>query len=129
VGDSEQEVFLGRDIGQRRIVSEQTAQLVDSELKRLLDESYALAGKILEENRDLLDRLALALLERETLDREDVELLAAGKELPPVRPRAPEQPTPEPTPAAAPRNGPATGPGLPDFSPSVARGGGAHPLD
>jgi cell division protease FtsH len=129
VGDSEQEVFLGRDIGQRRIVSEQTAQLVDSELKRLLDESYALAGKILEENRDLLDRLALALLERETLDREDVELLAAGKELPPVRPRAPEQPAPEPTPAAAPRNGPATGPGLPDFSPSVARGGGAHPLD
>jgi cell division protease FtsH len=129
VGDSEQEVFLGRDIGQRRIVSEQTAQLVDSELKRLLDESYAMARKILEDNRDLLDRMALALLERETLDREDVELLAAGKELPPMRARAPEQPAPEPTPAAAPRNGPATGPGLPDLSPSVARDGGAHPLD
>jgi cell division protease FtsH len=129
VGDSEQEVFLGRDIGQRRQVSEQTAQLVDSEVKRLLDESYALARKILEEHRDLLEKLAVALLERETLDREHVELLAEGRELPPppVRTRTPE-PAPEALPSPAPKNGPATGPGLPDLSPSVARGDGASGL-
>src|SRR5690606_22620442 len=78
IGDSEQEVFLGRDIGQRRQVSEQTAQLVDAEVKRLLDEAYELARRCLEENRALLEAIALALLERETLDREQVEILAAG---------------------------------------------------
>jgi cell division protease FtsH len=129
VGDSEQEVFLGRDLGQRRQVSEQTAQLVDSELKRLLDESYEMARKILEENRDLLERIANALLERETLDREHVDLLAAGKELPPVRTATQEEKAPDSTPVAASKNGPAIGPGLSDLSPSVARENGAHRLD
>jgi cell division protease FtsH len=129
VGDSEQEVFLGRDLGQRRQVSEQTAQLVDSELKRLLDESYEMARKILEENRDLLERIATALLERETLDREHVDLLAAGKELPPVRTATQEEKAPDSTPVAASKNGPAIGPGLSDLSPSVARENGAHRLD
>ncbi len=84
VGDSEQEVFLGRELVQRREVSERTAQLVDQEVKKFLDEAYARAKRILEENRDLLEAIAEALLERETLDREDIELLAAGKPLPPV---------------------------------------------
>jgi cell division protease FtsH len=119
IGDSEQEVFLGRDIGQRRQVSEQTAQLVDAEVKRILDESYEQARQILDANRDLLESIAVALLERETLDREQVELLAAGRELPPMLPRTPPvvqavNPSPNPD------GGTATG-GLPDFSPSVAR--------
>jgi cell division protease FtsH len=119
IGDSEQEVFLGRDIGQRRQVSEQTAQLVDAEVKRILDESYEQARQILEANRDLLESIALALLERETLDREQVELLAAGRELPPMLPRTPPvAKTANPTPTTD--GGTATG-GLPDFSPSVAR--------
>src|SRR5690606_12269708 len=84
VGDSEQEVFLGRELVQRREVSERTAQLVDQEVKKFLDEAYARAKRILEENRDLLEAIAEALLERETLDREDIELLAAGEPLPPV---------------------------------------------
>ena len=119
IGDSETEVFLGRDIGQRRQVSEQTAQLVDGEVKRILDEAYGVAEKILSDNRDLLERMALALLERETLDREQVELLADGKALPPsrTRPAAPEAPAP----VIAPQSGPTTGPGLGDLSPSVAR--------
>src|SRR5690606_10838574 len=82
VGDSEQEVFLGRELVQRREVSERTAQLVDEQVKKFLDDAYARAKRILEENRDLLEAIAEALLERETLDREDIELLAAGKPLP-----------------------------------------------
>ena len=68
VGDREQEVFLGRDLSQRREVSEKTAELVDGEIKRILDESYAATGAVLEENQALLEAIAEALLERETLD-------------------------------------------------------------
>ncbi|HET7321503.1 MAG TPA: ATP-dependent zinc metalloprotease FtsH [Longimicrobiaceae bacterium] len=123
IGDSEQEVFLGRDLGQRRQVSEQTAQLVDSEVKRILDESYRMARDILTEHSDLLESMALALLERETLDREQVELLAEGKELPPVpepKKALPAPAEPGKAPASA-KPGPAAGPGMPGFSPSVAR--------
>ena len=120
IGDSEAEVFLGRDITQRRHVSEQTSQLVDREIKRILDEAYELARQILTENRELLERIAQALLERETLDREEVELLAAGRPLPPMRLRS-EPPAAAPPPAAEPVGG-AAGPNLGGLSPSVARG-------
>jgi cell division protease FtsH len=82
VGDAEQEVFLGREIVQRRHLSESVAEMVDTEVKRLLDEAYNTAIHTLEQNRRLLEDLAEALLERETLDREEVELLAAGEKLP-----------------------------------------------
>jgi cell division protease FtsH len=121
IGDSEQEVFLGRDLGQRRQVSERTAQLVDAEVKRLLDEAYEEARVILEANRELLESLAGALLERETLDREQVEMLAAGRQLPPITPvtAVPEQvDAPAPIPSKAP---PLTGPGMGGLSPSAAR--------
>jgi cell division protease FtsH len=121
IGDSETEVFLGRDIGQRRQVSEQTARLVDGEVKRILDEAYEVAERILTDNQDLLERMAQALLERETLDREQVELRADGKALPPSRTRPPTPPV-EPVTVITPQSGPATGPGLGDLSPSVARG-------
>jgi cell division protease FtsH len=85
VGDSDHEVFLGREITQRRDVSEHTAQLVDQEVKRTLDEAYARARSVLERERDLLEAIANALLERETLDRDQVELLAQGKTLPPLK--------------------------------------------
>src|SRR5207302_1139414 len=71
VGDREAEIFLGREVVQRREVSERTAELVDTELKRLLGEAYEHARDILTKHRDQLDRLAAALLERETLDREE----------------------------------------------------------
>jgi cell division protease FtsH len=86
VGESDHEVFLGRDMTQRREVSEHTAQLVDQEVKRTLDEAHDLARKILEGERTLLEAIAQALLERETLNREEVELLAKGKTLPPLPP-------------------------------------------
>ncbi len=82
VGDREQQIFLGREITQRREVSEKTAELVDEEVKRILHEAYQRARKILEGDMETLHRMARALLERETLDREEIELIAAGKELP-----------------------------------------------
>jgi cell division protease FtsH len=85
VGDAEHEVFLGREIGQRRIVSENVAERVDGEVKRFIDEAYVTAVRTLQENRPLLESIADALLERETLDREDIDLLAAGEPLPEAR--------------------------------------------
>jgi cell division protease FtsH len=92
VGDSDHEVFLGREITQRREVSEHTAQLVDNEVKRLLDEAHARAREVVENDGELLEAIALALLERETLNREEVEALARGEELPPLYPEPREAP-------------------------------------
>ncbi|MDA0310995.1 MAG: ATP-dependent zinc metalloprotease FtsH [Gemmatimonadetes bacterium] len=84
IGDSEQEVFLGREIMQRRGVSEHTARLVDQEIKRMIDDAHERARKVLEEHKDLLEDFAQALLERETLDRTEIEILARGEKLPPL---------------------------------------------
>ncbi len=86
IGDREQEIFLGREFGQRREVSERTAEMVDDEVKHFLDEAHEKARTILTEHRVLLDQIAAALLERETIDREDIDLLAQGKALPPMAP-------------------------------------------
>ncbi len=83
VGDKEQEIFLGREFAQRREISERTAQMVDDEVKRLVDEAYARATAIIMDNRELLDRIADALLERETIDREDLDRLVKNLPLPP----------------------------------------------
>jgi cell division protease FtsH len=108
IGDREQEVFLGREFGHRREVSERTAEMVDNEVKRLLDEAYAKANVILKEHRDLLERIATALLERETVDREDLDLLARNEALPPreappapiaAAPAAPKAPAAAPIPS------------------------------
>lgn len=86
VGDNEQDLFLGREIQSRREISEQTAQLVDSEVKRVVMEAHGRAVSVLTENRSLLDIVASQLLERETLTRDDILLLKAGKVLPPRLP-------------------------------------------
>ena len=88
VGDNEQELFLGREIQTRREVSERTAQLVDSEVSRVIKEAYARATVVLQENMDLLHTVAAALLDRETLTGDDVAVLSRGEKLPP-RPISP----------------------------------------
>jgi cell division protease FtsH len=115
IAESEQEVFLGRDLGHRREVSEKTAELVDSEVARVLTEALQRARNTLREQEQLLHAVATNLLERETLSREEVDLLMAGKALPPIKsleigPPAMEElttPTPErvkpPTPELKPR--------------------------
>ncbi|MEE9577322.1 MAG: AAA family ATPase, partial [Gemmatimonadota bacterium] len=95
VGDREHEIFLGRDFSQRREVSERTAQLVDSEVKRILDEAYSSARTVLEGNRDLLETIAEALLERETLDADEIKLVDKGEPLPPLPSGEPVEEAPE----------------------------------
>jgi cell division protease FtsH len=84
VGEAEHEVFLGRDISTRRTVSEHTARLVDQEIKRIVDEAHATARTVIEENKELLESIAQSLLDRETLDRGDIEALERGDPLPPL---------------------------------------------
>src|SRR5919112_3610881 len=84
VGDNEQELFLGREIQHRREVSEQTAQLVDAEVKRVITNAYDRAKGVLSENIELLHTMAAALLERETLSAEDIKIMARGEKLPPL---------------------------------------------
>lgn len=109
VGDNEQELFLGRELQTRREVSERTAQLVDSEVSRVIKEAYNRAKETLTENLDLLHRVAAALLDRETLTGEDVQKLVRGETLPPrihppSTPAAPvkELPVAQPKPAKPP---------------------------
>jgi cell division protease FtsH len=93
VGDRESEIFLGREVMQRHEVSNKTAELVDQELKVILSNAFDRARAILTEHRDQLDRLAVALVERETLDRVEVDMVVAGQTLPPqVRPPTPGAP-------------------------------------
>ena len=109
VGDNEQDLFLGRDIQHRREVSEKTAQLVDTEVKRVIDEAYRRAQQVLGEHIELLRSVAAALLERETLTGEEVGMLARGEKLPPrvsEPPLPPQSPTPRATPASEPRRNP-----------------------
>ncbi len=92
VGDNEQELFLGRDIQRNREVSEKTAQLVDSEVSKVIHEAYQRAMHVLSTNIDLLHKVANSLLERETLSGEEVHMLDRGEELPPP-PSPPMGPT------------------------------------
>jgi cell division protease FtsH len=113
VGDNEQELFLGREIQSRREVSEQTAQIVDGEVKRVAFEAHARAVSVLTEHRPLLDAVANGLLERETLTRDDILLLKEGQPLPPRRgpdvPPAPPMVAPPATPSPRPVTPPLLG--------------------
>ncbi len=84
-GEREEQIFLGREISQRQDYSEHTAQEIDEEVNRIISECYDKAKTILEANLKKLHAVANALLEWETLDREQVELLLKGKELPPLK--------------------------------------------
>ena len=102
VGDNEQELFLGREIQHRREVSEQTALLVDAEVKRVITKAYDRAKVVLSENLDLLHTLASALLERETLTAEDIKMIARGEALPPRMSGVPAAPPIAAAPVAPP---------------------------
>jgi cell division protease FtsH len=72
-GKEENMVFLGRDIGDEKHYSEETARVIDSEIKKLMDESYAKAKVLLSSNKDKLELLAKALIEKEVLDVDEVK--------------------------------------------------------
>ena len=89
-GKKEEQIFLGREISQHRDFSEETAQKIDEEVRRFVDEGYNSAVNILETNGDKLERIAVALLEREVLDANEIQMIIEGKELPArVNPNAP----------------------------------------
>jgi cell division protease FtsH len=82
-GDPDENVFLGREIATRRDdFSDETAREIDREVRSIVEAQYATAKRVIQENRDKLNRLAEALLERETLDSEEIQAAMEGKELP-----------------------------------------------
>lgn len=84
-GETRSEVFVGRDMNNEgRDYGEDVAQIIDEEVKALVDEAFDLAHRILEDHRELLDRVTNALVERETIDAAEFEMLIDGRELPPL---------------------------------------------
>jgi cell division protease FtsH len=98
-GENEGEVFLGRSVTTHKNVSEATMQKVDTEIRRIIDEQYALAHRLIEENRDKIEIMAKALLEWETIDAEQIGDIMEGKA---PRPPKPSQSTPMPPSDSAP---------------------------
>ncbi|MDR3739363.1 MAG: ATP-dependent zinc metalloprotease FtsH [Terracidiphilus sp.] len=114
-GKKEEQIFLGREIAQHRDFSEETARQIDMEVRRLIDDAYQSANAILSAHQDAMHRIAAALLERETIDAEEVRLLIEGKELPPIK-----------SVLAAPSDGSGTGSGQQILKPE-SRGSGSFP--
>ncbi len=84
-GENEGEVFLGRSVTTHKNISETTMQKVDAEIRRILDEQYALARKLIESNRDKMEAMTKALLEWETIDADQIDDIMSGK--PPREPK------------------------------------------
>jgi cell division protease FtsH len=80
-GSDREEVFLGYQMGQQKHMSETTADTIDAEIKRIVDEAYIRAEKILTDNKNELEMLAKALLEYETLDGSEIPLVLKGQKL------------------------------------------------
>src|SRR2546427_731716 len=85
-GENEGEVFLGRTVTTHKNVSEATMQKVDAEIRRIIDQQYRIARRLLEDNRDKVEAMAKALLELETIDADQIADIMAGK---PPRPPKP----------------------------------------
>ena len=85
-GKKEEQIFLGREIAQHRDFSEETARQIDGEVRSLVDEAYRAAYEILNTNHEIMHRMSAALLERETIDANDIRMIIEGKELPPLKP-------------------------------------------
>ena len=120
-GKKEEQIFLGREIAQHRDFSEETARQIDLEVRRLIDEAYQSAHSLVETHGDAMHRIAAALLERETIDAEEVRMLIEGEELSPMRSILA---SPTDTGSGSPQQvlKPETrgGPGFPEGSPSPA---------
>jgi len=92
-GENEGEVFLGRSVTTHKNMSEDTMRKVDAEIRRIIDQQYALARKLLEDNRDKVEAMTATLLEWETIDADQIDDIMAGRP-----PRAPKPSQSMPTP-------------------------------
>src|SRR5437667_334728 len=101
-GENEGEVFLGRSITTHKNVSEVTMQKVDAEIRKIIDDQYSLAKKLILDNRDKVEAMAKALLELETIDAEQIQDIMDGRPPRPPKPtQAPQQPPQAGAPGAA----------------------------
>ena len=94
-GENEGEVFLGRSVTTHKNISEATMQKVDNEIRRIIDQQYALARNLIETNRDKIESMTHALLEWETIDADQINDIMAGN---PPRPPKPSQSAQAPKP-------------------------------
>ena len=98
-GKREELIFLGREVAQQQDYSESTAVDIDREVKKIVTESYERARNVLKDNLDTLHRLASTLLERESLDAGEIELIVRGEDLPnrppPTKQEEPEEEVPQ----------------------------------
>ncbi|HET9481526.1 MAG TPA: ATP-dependent zinc metalloprotease FtsH [Candidatus Polarisedimenticolia bacterium] len=94
-GKKEEQIFLGKELAQHKDYSESTAIMIDREVKRIITEGYERAKQIVLNNKEPLQRIAEALLEREVLDAEEVARLVRGEELEPFVALTPARPTRE----------------------------------
>jgi len=85
-GKKEEQIFLGREIAQHRDYSEDTAIKIDQEVRKLVNKGYTTAKQLISDNRDTLERIARALIEREVLDANEIKMLVENQQLPPVQP-------------------------------------------
>jgi cell division protease FtsH len=110
-GENEGEVFLGRSVTTHKNVSEATMQKVDAEIRRIIDQQYAVSRKLIEDSRDKVEKMAKTLLEWETLDAEQVKDIMEGRDPRPPKPAAvtasapKDNPPPSPAATAAPVQG------------------------
>jgi cell division protease FtsH len=84
--ENEGEVFLGRSVTRQTSVSEETQRKVDGEIRRIIDEQYGLARKMIEENRDKIEAMTKALLEFETIDADQIKDIMEGRDVRPPKP-------------------------------------------
>ena len=95
IGDNGEDGYLGADWMKRQNYSEDTARLVDEEIKGIVREAHQRCADLLQENMETLHRIAAALLERETITGEDLDLLMDDKPLPPLENGNGAGPSPE----------------------------------
>jgi len=93
-GESQDQVFLGKELVQHKDFSEDTSRLIDSEVRRIIDTAYETANKLLSENEKELHAVSEALLERETIDGNDLDILMTGGDLPPLETVGSTKPAP-----------------------------------
>jgi cell division protease FtsH len=110
--DNEGEVFLGRSVTKTTNMSEETMRKVDSEVRRIIDEQYALARKLIEDNRDKVEAMTAALLEFETIDAEQIDDIIAGRKVRPPK-------TPPATPSSSSNNGGGSAPATAEEAPAA----------
>ena len=81
---NEGEVFLGRDFATHRDISEATSEMIDKEVRHIVDSGMNRAMDVLRDHIDILHRMSTLLIERETLDSDEIEMVIRGEELPPM---------------------------------------------